>query len=79
MLLEISEQPYYPWRWGYVGMVFTQAKKLKELQKENARLKKIVILQALDIDTLKTCWEKAREPIAKPATRGCFSFNAGME
>jgi hypothetical protein len=64
---------------GVCGHGFYPSQKLKELQKENARLKKIVILQALDIDTLKTCWEKAREPIAKPATRGCFSFNAGME
>ncbi len=38
--LEISEQTYYRWRKEYGGLNTTQAKKLKELEKENAQLKK---------------------------------------
>ena len=40
--LEISEQTYYRWQREYGGMDVTQAKKLKEMEKENARLKKLV-------------------------------------
>ena len=39
-VLEISKQTYYRWRKEYGGLNMTQAKKLKELEKENARLKK---------------------------------------
>ena len=41
-LLEISDQTYYRWRREYGGMDITQAKKLKEVEKENIRLKKLV-------------------------------------
>ena len=46
--LRISEQSYYRWRKGYGGMQVSQAKKLKDLERENARLKKLVADQALD-------------------------------
>ena len=46
--LSISEQSYYRWRKEYGGMQVSQAKRLKELEKENARLKKLVADQALD-------------------------------
>lgn len=39
---EISEQTYYTWRKKYGGMNVSDAKKLRELEKENARLKKLV-------------------------------------
>jgi len=39
-LLEISEQTYYRWRREYGGMCIPQAKKLKEMEKENIHLKK---------------------------------------
>lgn len=45
---EITEQTYYRWRKGYGGMSTSDAKRLKELEKENARLKRIVAEQALD-------------------------------
>jgi transposase-like protein len=45
--LGISEQTYYKWRKEYGGMRINQAKRLKELEKENARLKKLVADQAL--------------------------------
>lgn len=51
--IEVSEQTYYRWRTKYGGMDRGQLKRLKELEKENARLKKLVAEQALDIDILK--------------------------
>jgi transposase-like protein len=51
--LGISEQTYYKWRKDYGGMRINQAKRLKELEKENLRLKKIVADQALDNAILK--------------------------
>jgi putative transposase len=49
----ISEHTYYKWKKQYGGMRLDQAKRLKELEKENARLKKIVAEQAVDISILK--------------------------
>ena len=46
--LGVSEQTYYRWRREYGGLKVDQAKRLKELERENARLKKIVADQALD-------------------------------
>ncbi len=46
--LGISEQSYYRWRKEYGGMQVSQAKKLKDLERENARLKRLVADQALD-------------------------------
>ena len=46
--LAISEQSYYRWRKEYGGMQVSQAKKLKDLERENARLKRLVADQALD-------------------------------
>ena len=52
-ILEITEQTYYRWRQKYGGMQPEMAKELKSLQKENARLKKLVAEQALDMESLK--------------------------
>lgn len=46
--LEISEQTYYRWRREYGGMDTTKIKKLKELEKENTRLKRLVADLSLD-------------------------------
>ena len=51
--LEIAEQAHYRWRQKYGGMQPEMAKELKALQKENARLKKMVAEQALDMEILK--------------------------
>ena len=51
--LGISEQTYYRWRQKYGGMAPEVAKQLKVLEKENARLKRLVADQALDIQILK--------------------------
>jgi len=47
-LLGITEQTYYRWRKQYGGMQVYQAKRLKELESENARLKKLVADLSLD-------------------------------
>lgn len=44
----VTEQTYYRWRRAYGGMVPDQARRLKELERENARLKKLVANLALD-------------------------------
>lgn len=52
-LIEISEQTYYRWRREYGGMDITQAKKIKEVENENIRLKKLVVDLSLDNAILK--------------------------
>ena len=49
----ISEQTYYRWRKRYGGMQVSQAKRLKELEQENARLKKLLAESLLDREILK--------------------------
>jgi cell shape-determining protein MreC len=49
----ISEQSYYRWKKEYGGLKLDQAKKLKELERENARLKKIVADLSLEKAMLK--------------------------
>jgi transposase-like protein len=56
----VTEQTYYRWRKEYGGMRVEQARKLKELEKENTRLKKLVADLSLD------------NSILKEATRGNF-------
>jgi putative transposase len=51
--IEISEQTYYRWRKEYGGMNIPQVKQFKELEKENARLKKLVADLSLDNAILK--------------------------
>ena len=49
----ITEQTYYRWRKEYGGMRVEQAKRLKELEKENTRLKRLVADLSLDKQILK--------------------------
>ena len=55
---DITEQIYYRWRKQYGAMSSDDAKKLKMLEKENARLKRIIANQALDIEVLKDVTSK---------------------
>jgi len=50
---EITEQTYYRWRKEYGNMGTNEAKRLKELEKENARLKKLVADLSLENAVLK--------------------------
>jgi len=58
--LGVTEQTYYRWRREYGGMRIEQARRLKELEKENGRLKRLVADLTLD------------NAILKEATRGNF-------
>ena len=51
--LEMAEQTFYRWRQKVGGMQPEMAKELKALQKKNARVKKMVAGQALDMEILK--------------------------
>lgn len=51
--LGISEWTFYRWRKSYGGMDKAEAKQLKELEKENARLKKLLAEKELDNDILR--------------------------
>ena len=56
--LEVSEATYLRWRNQYGGMKSEEAKRLKQLEEENKRLKQPVADQALDIQMLKYVTEK---------------------
>lgn len=49
----VSKDTYYRWKKEFGSMQIDQVKKLKELEKENTRLKRVVAEQALDISILK--------------------------
>lgn len=49
----VAEQTIYRWQSKYAGLETSELQRLRELETENNRLKKIVAQQALDIDTLK--------------------------
>ncbi len=51
--LAVAEQTFHRWRNQYGGMKARDAKRLKELEQENARLKRLVADQALDMTILK--------------------------
>jgi len=51
--IEISEQTYHRWRNQYGGMKADDAKRLKELERENATLKRIVADKELEVVALK--------------------------
>ena len=81
--LEISEQTYYRWRREYGGMDTTKIKKLKELEKENTRLKRLVADLSLDNAILKEVLSKkvsARPGGARQWSRwwGCSTCRNGV-
>jgi putative transposase len=49
----ITDQTYYRWRKEYGGLKVDQARRFKEIEKENTRLKRVVADQALDLAILK--------------------------
>jgi transposase-like protein len=51
--LEVSEQTFHRWRAQYGGMKADDAKRLKELERENTRLKRIVADQMLENEALR--------------------------
>ena len=68
--LGVSEQTFYRWRNKYGALKEDEAHRLKALEQESARLKKIVAEQALDISMLKEVARETSEPGATPGGRG---------
>ena len=67
----ISEQSYYRWRKGYGGVAVEQARRLKELERENARLRRLVADLSLEKQVLKDVAQgNVVQPQATPAGRG---------
>lgn len=54
----ISDATFYNWKAKYGGMQVSDVKRMKDLEEENSRLKRIVANQALEIDAIKTVLEK---------------------
>jgi putative transposase len=54
----VSEHSFYRWRKKFDGMDVSEARRLRELEAENARLKRIVAQQALDNDAMKELLRK---------------------
>ena len=54
----ISDATFYNWKAKYGGMEANEIKRMKELEEENARLKRIVANQTLEIDAIKHVLEK---------------------
>jgi len=73
--LEISGASWHRWRNQYGGMKADEAKRLRELERENGRLKKLVADQALDIDILKEVNRGNSEPGAQ-TPGGDYGFGA---
>jgi transposase-like protein len=64
--LAVSEQTYHRWRNQFGGMKSEEAKRLKELEIENARLKRVVANQAIDISILREANDYLGKPQARP-------------
>ena len=60
--IEVSEQTYYRWQYQYGGMKAEEAKRLKELETENLRLKKLLADAELDKAILKEAIDFLRKP-----------------
>jgi putative transposase len=54
----ISDATFYNWKAKYGGMQISDVKRMKDLEDENSRLKRIVANQTLEIDAIKTVLEK---------------------
>jgi putative transposase len=61
---EITVQTFYRWRKEFGGLKLDQAKRLKELERENAKLKRLVAELSLDKQVLKDIAEETSKPRA---------------
>jgi transposase-like protein len=72
----ISEQTYYKWRREYGGLKLVQAKRLRELERENERLKKAVSELTLDKLILKEALTENIKPFPEAGVRGLRALAA---
>src|SRR5205085_12231216 len=70
--LEVSESSWNRWRAQYGGMKADEAKRLKELERENARLKKIVADKPLEIDMRRETSDPGATPAGGAPSAGTF-------
>ena len=75
---DITETTFYRWRTRFGGMEISEAKRLKELERENAELKRMVAKQALDIRTLKELNEKMVSPADRRRGAKCLEKALGV-
>ncbi|CAB3759812.1 transposase IS3/IS911 family protein [Burkholderia paludis] len=68
----ISEQTFYRWKKQYAGMQSDQVRELKQLQEENARLKRLVAELSLDKAILQDVASKMYGPLRAEEKRGGF-------
>ncbi len=54
----VSEQTFYRWRKSYGGLSVSETKRLKDLERENARLKRLLAERDVEIDIMKEILEK---------------------
>lgn len=66
----VSDATFYKWRARFGGMEVSDAKKLKALEVENARLKKLLAEQMMDVSTLKEMLGKTSEAWCAAASHG---------
>ncbi len=64
----ISDATFYNWRSRYGGMDVSEARRLRQLEEENQRLKRLVADQALDIQVLKDVLGKSKFARAAPGS-----------
>jgi putative transposase len=67
--LRVSDATFYHWKAKYGGLEVNEALRLRQLEEENGRLKKIVAQQALDIDALRV--ERSAFPLSRDFGHGC--------
>ena len=72
----IAENTFYRWRKTYGGMSINEAQRLKELEKENARLKRLLAERMLEVDALKRSWKK-RDAHCRATGSGALPRHAG--
>ena len=58
----VSEATFYHWKAKYGGMEVNEARRLRQVEEENGRLKRIVAQQALDLDALTLALAQKRYP-----------------
>jgi putative transposase len=75
--LEVSEATYHRWRAQYGGLKADDAKRLKELQAENSRLKRLLAEAELEKDALRELARETSEPGTPPPRRGLSAARAG--
>jgi putative transposase len=54
----LSEQTFYRWRQRYGGLQQAEVRRLRELEQENSRLKRLLAERDLEIDAIKRVWKK---------------------